>query len=163
GLAERAERAALPHALLLCGPAGVGKRAFAERLAVFLLCEQRDASPCGRCRSCHLFAARAQRDPEEVRPDGSLAQPFGHPGHPDAKFVGYALNDKTKKMYTEIVVEQVRELSAWLALTPHFGRAQVALIEPADALNVAAGNALLKTLEEPSSGRYLLLVSAHPA
>jgi len=162
-LATRAENGGLPHALLLVGPQSIGKRAFAEHVAAYLLCQQRDAAPCGRCRSCELFALRAQRDPEETRPDGSLAQPNGHPVHPDAKFVGYALNDKSKKMYGEIVVDQIRALSAWFSLTPQLGRAQVAVIEPADAMNAAAANALLKTLEEPSPGRYLLLVTAHQA
>jgi len=162
-LTARAQSGGLPHALLLVGPEGIGKRAFAEHLAAFLLCQQRDAAPCGRCRSCELFALRAQRDPEETRPDGSLAQPNGHPVHPDAKFVGFSLNDKSKKMYSEVVVDQIRALSAWFSLTPQLGRAQVAVIEPADAMNVAAANALLKTLEEPSPGRYLLLVTAHPA
>jgi len=162
-LTARAESGGLPHALLLVGPESIGKRAFAEHMAAYLLCQQRVAAPCGRCRSCELFALRAQRDPEETRPDGSLAQPDGHPVHPDAKFVGYALNDKSKKMYGEIVVDQIRALSAWFSLTPQLGRAQVAVIEPADAMNAAAANALLKTLEEPSPGRYLLLVTAHQA
>lgn len=162
-LTVRAAAGSLPHALLFAGPAGIGKRAFAERLAACLLCRVPDAAPCGRCRSCELFAVRAQRDPEETRPDGSLAQPNGYPGHPDVKFIGLAWNDKSKKMYTEIVVEQIRELSAWLALTPQSGGAMVALVDPADALNIAAANALLKTLEEPSQGRYLILVTAHPA
>ena len=162
-LTERAENGGLPHALLLVGPDGIGKRAFAEHLAAYLLCQKRDAAPCGTCRSCELFGLRAQRDPEETRPDGSLAQPTGHPVHPDAKFVGFAMNDRSKKMYSELAVEQIRALSAWFALTPQLGRAQVALIEPADAMNAAAANALLKTLEEPSSARYLLLVTAHPA
>ena len=162
-LVARFQRGALPHALLLTGPAGIGKRAFAEHLAAFLFCENRTDQPCGRCRSCRLYAVRAQRDPEETRRDGSLSHPWGHPGHPDAKFIGHGWNEKTKKMYTEIAVDQMRELSAWFALTAQFGGAQVALIEPADELNIAAANALLKTLEEPSGGRYLLLVTAHPA
>lgn len=164
-LVARRARGALPHALLISGPAGLGKRAFAERFAAWLLCENAVAQACGQCRSCRLFAVRSQRDPEETRPDGTLAQPDGHPGHPDAKFVGYVWNEdaRPKRMYTQITVEQMRELSAWLALTPQFGRAQVVVIEPADELNVAAANALLKTLEEPSAGRYLLLVTAHPA
>jgi len=162
-LVARAAAGAFPHALLLAGAAGSGKRAFAERLAAFLLCSDRAAAPCGRCRSCELFTLRSQRDPEEVRPDGTLAQPFGHPGHPDAKFIGYTLNEKSKKMYTEIVVEQIRDVSAWLALTSQLNGAQTVLIEPADALNVAAANALLKTLEEPGAARYVILVTAHPA
>jgi len=164
-LAARAAAGTLPHALLLAGPAGIGKRAFAERLAALLLCDNVDAPPCGRCRSCRLYAARSQRDPEETRPDGSLSQPDGYPGHPDARFVGHAWNEKARpqKMYTEIVVDQIRDVSAWLALTPQYGRAQIVLIEPADAMNGAAANALLKTLEEPSAARFIMLVSAHPA
>ena len=162
-LVARDAAGALPHALLLTGAAGIGKRAFAERLAAFLLCQNRSVAPCGSCRSCKLFALRAQREPEELRPDGSLAQPTGHPVHPDARFVGFVMNDKSKKMYSEIVVEQIRDVSGWLALTPQFNGAQVVLIEPADAMNVSAANALLKTLEEPGAARYVLLVTAHPA
>src|SRR5262249_30252745 len=162
-VAARFAQGSLPHALLLAGPPGLGQRAFAERLAALILCHEPGVDPCGRCRSCRLFASRAQRDPEETRPDGALAHPDGHPVHPDGKFVGHAWNEKQKKMYTEIVVEQVRDLSAWLALTAQFGNGQVALIDPADAMNPAAANALLKTLEEPSPGSFVLLVSAHPA
>jgi DNA polymerase-3 subunit delta' len=154
----------LPHALLLNGAAGLGKREFAEHLAAAILCE-REATPCGDCRSCRLFASRVQRDPEETRPDGSLAQPHGYPGHPDARFVGHVLNEKSnpKKMFSELVVDQIRDLSEWLALPPQFGRAQVALIDPADELNVAAANALLKTLEEPGDRRHLILITSRPA
>jgi DNA polymerase-3 subunit delta' len=163
-LAERVRLDNLAHALLIVGPKELGKRMFAEQIAALLLCEQSDMVPCGRCRSCKLFALRSQRDPEETRPDGSLAQPDGHPGHPDVRFVGHVINEKSspKKVYTELVVDQIRDLSVWLALTPQYGRAQVALIDPADALNVSAANALLKTLEEPGAGRHLILVSSHP-
>lgn len=164
-LRERRAQQRLPHALLLCGPAGLGKREFAESLGALLLCDRDGDAACGTCRSCRLYAARVQRDAEEMRPDGTLAHPYGHSGHPDAKFVGHALNEKSspKKMYSEIVVEQMRELSQWLALSAHYGRAKFALIDPADGLNVAAANALLKTLEEPNPGCYLLLVSSAPA
>lgn len=154
----------LPHGLLLCGPARLGKRALAERLAQALVCEAlRPDGACGDCVSCRLFATRHQRDPVETRPDESPAHPEGHPGHPDVRFVGFALNEKAspKKMYQELVIDQVRELSAWLNLTPA-RHAKVALVEPAHLLTPAAANALLKTLEEPVPGRYLLLVSDEP-
>jgi DNA polymerase-3 subunit delta' len=164
-LRDRRARGSFPHALLLCGQHGLGKREFAERVVAMLLCEREADAPCGECRSCRLFANRSQRDPEETRPDGTLAQPKGHPGHPDVRFVGYVLNEKSspKKMFSELVVDQIRDLSAWLALPPQLGRAQVALIDPADELNMAAGNALLKTLEEPGDRRHLILVSSKPA
>ncbi len=156
----------LGHGLLFCGPVQLGKRAVAERLAQRLLCRDRnaDGEPCGNCRSCRLFAVRAQTDPVELRPDGSLAHPGGHSGHPDFTQIGYGVNLKVKppKSRTEIVIEQVRKLSEQMALTPQYGEIKIAIIEPADALNHAAANALLKTLEEPVPGRYLWLVTAHP-
>lgn len=154
----------LSHGLLVCGPASLGKRVVVERLAQRVLCrEPAGSEPCGVCRDCTLFLARSQSDPVEVRPDGSLAHPWGHPGHPDATFVGFENNEKTKKPRSEIVIEQIRTLSEWFSLTPQYGRAQVAVLDPADAINHAACNALLKTLEEPHPGRYLWLLSANPA
>ena len=153
------------HALLLTGPARLGKRAVAERLAQRALCQARAAGgePCGTCRSCTLFQSRSQSDPVEERPGGELAHPFGRPGHPDAWLVGYEYNDKARKSRTEITIEQIRALSEKLSLTPQLGGAQVAIIEPADAMNRSACNGLLKTLEEPQPGRYVWLVTADPA
>lgn len=155
----------LGHGLLFCGPRQLGKRAVAERLAQWLLCQSRlaDGEPCGQCRGCRLYQSRSQADPFELRPDETLAHPFGKPGHPDATFIGYVFNEKTKKLRTEIVIEQIRALSEKLTLTPQYGGAQVVIIDPADAINHAACNGLLKTLEEPQPGRYLWLLSAEPA
>lgn len=155
----------LGHALLFCGPAGLGKRHVAERLARRMLCRERDpgGDACGRCRGCRLFAVRHQADPTEVRPDGTPAHPWGHSGHPDVIFIGHAINAKTGKPRGEIVIEQVRALSERMALTPQLGGAQVALLDPADEINHSAANALLKTLEEPQPGRHLWLVSDAPA
>ena len=83
--------------------------------------------------------------------------------HPDFQVVSFVLNKEGTRLRTEIVIEQIRRLSEQMALTPQYGGAQIAIIAPADAINHAACNALLKTLEEPVPGRYLWLVSAHPA
>ncbi len=132
----------LAHALLVCGPAHIGKRAFAEALAQSILCRERvDGAACGHCRGCVLFAAGT---------------------HPDMQRVCLEENEKTKVMRKEIVIEQVRDLGAWFALTPQRGGAQVALIGPASLMNQNASNALLKTLEEPMPGRYLLLLCESP-
>jgi len=155
----------LGHALLLCGPAGLGKREVIEALAQYLLCQdRRDGQACGQCRSCQLVATRSQRDPVETRPDGSLAQPHGHSAHPDLLFVGYEWRTKPgpPRMRTEIVIEQMRQLSERLEVSATF-QARVAVVEPADAVNYSAWNAILKTLEEPLPGRYLWLVAANPA
>ncbi|MBD9368728.1 DNA polymerase III subunit delta' [Xanthomonas sp. XNM01] len=128
----------LGHALLLCGPAGLGKRAVAERLAEHVL-SAGDAAQAARTRQ--LIAAGT---------------------HPDLHVVSFVPNRDGSKLRTEIVIDQIRELGQKMALTPQYGVAQVAIIDPADAINTAACNALLKTLEEPAAGRYLWLVSAQP-
>lgn len=157
----------LGHGLLFCGPAQLGKRAVAERLAQRLLCQARlaDGESCGQCRSCRLYLSRSQASPVELRPDETLAHPFGKPGHPDALLIGYEFNEKARppRMRSEIVIEQIRALLEKLALTPQYGGAQVVIVDPADAINHAACNALLKTLEEPQPGRYLWLLSTEPA
>lgn len=132
----------LGHALLLSGPAHMGKAAVAGALAARLLCTRPgpDGLACGACRGCQLFQAGT---------------------HPDLQRVTCALNDKGVPRDV-IVVDQMRELAGWFQLTPQLGGAQVALIEPAHALNDAAANALLKTLEEPARNRYLLLVTERP-
>ena len=132
----------MPHALLLAGPAGLGKRAFAERLARRLLCTTptADGEACGRCRGCVLYAAGT---------------------HPDLLRVGLELNREGKPR-SEIVIDQVRRLCDRLVLSSQFGGWKVALLDPADALNAAAANALLKTLEEPTRDALLLLLADAP-
>ncbi len=153
------------HATLLVGPERIGKRLLAEHLAQRMLCATplADGSPCGQCKSCALFAARSQYDPVETRPDGAPAHPWGHSAHPDLHLVGYEVNQKTGKPRAEIVIEQVRALSTRMGLTAQLGGAQVVIVDPADAINYSAFNALLKTLEEPQPGRYLWLLASHPA
>jgi DNA polymerase-3 subunit delta' len=140
-LQARRQRDALPHALLLCGSAGLGKRAFADRFIKGLLClEPVDGDACGQCRSCLLVAA------------GS---------HPDLVTLSFGLR-KDGVQRSEIVVDQIRELSPRLAMRSQFGGWQVATIDPADVMNMAAANALLKTLEEPSAQTMLILLADAP-
>ena len=140
-LQARRQREALPHALLLCGPLGLGKRDFQRRFVRGLLCQQpQDGEACGSCRSCHLFDAGT---------------------HPDYVALSYGLR-KDGVQRQEIVVDQIRELSARLATASQFGGWQIASIDPADAMNVAAANALLKTLEEPARQTMLILLADAP-
>ena len=141
-LQARRERDALPHALLLAGPAGLGKREFLDGFVKGLLCQQpSDGGACGVCRSCLLLAAGT---------------------HPDVVSLSFGLR-KDGGTRTEIVVDQVRDLSQRLAMSSQFGGWQVATIDPADAMNAAAANALLKTLEEPTPSTILILVADEPA
>jgi DNA polymerase-3 subunit delta' len=129
----------LGHGLLICGPAGLGKREVALRLAKHVLGR---GEPAAAQRSAQLIAAGT---------------------HPDLQLISFIPNKTGDKLRTEIVIEQVREISQKLSLTPQYGIAQVVIVDPADAINRAACNALLKTLEEPQPGRYLWLISSDPA
>jgi len=144
GWARRVAAGCVPHAVLLAGPAGLGKRALAADIAGGLLCgsPSADGRPCGRCRACGLVAAGT---------------------HPDLHRITFEVNEDTGKLRTEIVVDQVRALRDTLAQTSQFGGWRVALIEPAEGMNTASFNALLKTLEEPEARALLLLVSDRPA
>ncbi|MBK1708187.1 MULTISPECIES: DNA polymerase III subunit delta' [Marichromatium] len=129
----------LPHALLLSGPAGVGKRALLERFSRALLCAAPDTEgqACGRCAECVLLAAGNHPDLVRVGPD------------PESKS-------------GDIPIAAIRTLCAGEALTPSRVARRVVLIDPADHLNAAAANALLKTLEEPVGRTLLCLVAEHP-
>jgi DNA polymerase-3 subunit delta' len=133
----------LAHALLFAGPARMGKAEVAQALAARLLCQspRDDGLACGACRACHFLAAGT---------------------HPDFQHVTFEPTEKGDKLRSELVVDQIRRLGEWFSKTPQFGGAQVVVVEPAEALNVAAANALLKTLEEPAGHRYLLLVTSRP-
>lgn len=141
-LAARAANQTLPHALLLCGPAGLGKRALADAFVRARLCETpRDGHACGACGACRLLAAGT---------------------HPDRMRVTLEENPKTHKVRSEILVDQIRALSSRLAMASQYGGWQIAVIDPADAMNSAAQNALLKTLEEPTSASLIVLVADRP-
>ena len=133
-LAGRTQHA---HAYLLHGPAGIGKRALAERLMALLLCKSPVAlQPCGQCKSCHLLAAGSHPDNYVLEPEEA---------------------DKPIK------VDQVRALVNFVVQTAQLGGRKVILVEPTEAMNLNAANALLKSLEEPSGDTVLLLISHQPS
>ncbi|WP_153100310.1 DNA polymerase III subunit delta' [Paraburkholderia hayleyella] len=155
-----------PHALLLHGQAGIGKLRFAQHLAQGLLCEtpKPNGEPCGACAACHWFTQGNHPDYRIVLPEALAAEAgFASAASTDEKADKASATDDAKKTRApsrEIKIEQVRALLDFCTVGAHRGGARVVVLYPAEALNVAAANALLKTLEEPSAGIVFLLVSA---
>jgi DNA polymerase-3 subunit delta' len=153
-------RARLPHALLLYGTRGIGKRQLAGAFAQMLLCEApgRDAA-CGACASCRLIAADNHPDLRWLMPEADM------PARQDEDAADEAGDDappsgRTKKGPSlEILIDQVRRIGDFLAVSSHRGGVRIVLLAPAEALNASAANALLKTLEEPPAGALFIAVS----
>jgi DNA polymerase III subunit delta' len=151
-----------PHALLLHGQAGIGKLHFTQHLAQGLLCEApaENGEPCGACVACNWFVQGNHPDYRAIAPE-ALAAEAGVAGAQPADEKNDAEDGKkTRAPSKEIKIEQVRALLDFCGVGSHRGGARVVLVYPAEALNAAAANALLKTLEEPPAGVVFLLVSA---
>jgi DNA polymerase-3 subunit delta' len=153
GLVDR-----LPHALLVHGAPGVGKLALAERFAQFLVCEQRKqaTAPCGRCEGCRWFVAGSHPDIRYLEPE-SLGR------YTAAAEEGEEPKAKEGKPSTQIRIEQARALGEFVHVVSHRGGRRVAIVHPAEDMNTATANSLLKILEEPPAGAVFLLVSHRPA
>jgi len=146
----------VPHALLFTGIEGVGKQSAAVSFAMACNCagddfetqsgwgdkraaagrstanQPRRTNPCGKCRSCRKIESENHPDIIRIKPSGVF-----------------------------IKIDQIRALCQTLAMKPYEARMRVVLISDAQAMNPAAGNALLKMLEEPPTGTILILVANH--
>lgn len=146
----------LPHALLLCGQQGLGKFDLAVALATSLLCEERRDSgeACGQCRACGWLALGNHPDLRLLQPQ-SLAVVAGDAGQEED-------TAGAKKLSQQITIDQVRALDDFLHVGTHRHGARVVLLNPAEAMNRATANALLKSLEEPIASTLFILVSSNP-
>lgn len=148
---------ALPHALMLSGRAGLGKRTTALFLAKALLCEEQRAGQgaCGKCSSCHLYDTGNHPDLRTVEVEQEDAQATESSDEESSA--------PAKKPSRQIPVDAIRALADFVAITAHRGRAKVIVIAPAEAMHPSAANALLKMLEEPpGSATYFVLVTHRP-
>lgn len=143
-----AMRERMPHALLLYGQSGIGKLNFAQVISKRLLCKSPDLNgvACDTCQSCHWFD-------EGSHPDFRVVSP-------EEEQVATENTKKKAKINQNITVAQVRGLSDFVNLTSHHDKGyRIVLIQPAEAMNLAAANALLKMLEEPAQNAIFILVS----
>lgn len=125
----------LHHAILLSGPAGVGKKTLARALAAARLCPVSPGQGCGECVTCQRVLRGTHSDFVVVGPSGASAR---------------------------ISRASVQESVLSLQQAPHEGPAHLTAFAPADRMSVEAANALLKTLEEPRPGVMLLLITQRP-
>ena len=143
----------LPHALLLSGAEGLGKRQLAHALGQYLLCQQSRSTTtdmsgdcaqvaCGHCDSCQLMAAG-------THPDFYLIQPC----------VPEKSSSKAKFPTRSIKIDAIREMCESLGQTSQLGGYRIAIIEEADHMGVNAANSLLKTLEEPGENTLIVLTT----
>lgn len=159
-LALQQLRPRMPHAILLHGAAGTGKREFATCLAQSLLCmkPQPDGQPCGTCDACGWFLQYSHPDFRRVRPE--ILDEDGDGGEADAGEADVKKTAKASKAPSkDIRIEQVRALGGFMNLSTHRNGNRVVLLYPVESLNTASANALLKTLEEPPPSTVLILVS----
>jgi len=131
---QRHQTKRLPHALLLVGADGLGKKQFALRFAHALLCANpnHDGKACQQCHNCHLFQAQS---------------------HPDFMLVTPELEAK------QIKINQVRDVVQFVNQSALQGGYRIIIIDPAASMNNNAANALLKSLEEPTEKTLFILIN----
>lgn len=122
-----------PHAVIVEGNTGIGKKALADQLAAVMLCSISNSEPCGTCSNCHLSAG-------------------GH--HPDVLQI-----DVEEGL---IRVAEIRQLIQFFTSRPHCSQHKIACINGAEKMNKSAANALLKVLEEPPATATLFLLTDSP-
>jgi DNA polymerase-3 subunit delta' len=143
-LLEAMRAGRLHHAWLITGPDGVGKATLAFRFARFLLSGQPPADS--------LYLA----------PTHPTFRRVAAGSHADLNVTELAYDPQRRRMRTQIAVEDVRKINAFMALTPAEGGWRVAIVDGAEDLNQNSANALLKILEEPPRRAMLLLVCSAP-
>lgn len=128
---ENAQQGKIAHALLLIDASGLYLEELSLKLATLLLCAE-NSPPCMQCQSCQLMALKEHPDWIRIQPDNAGGL---------------------------IKIDQIRELHQRINTTPQLNHNQVIVLAPAEKMNKAAANALLKTLEEPPPNTFFILLA----
>jgi DNA polymerase-3 subunit delta' len=139
------------HAWLMCGLKGIGKATLAYRFARFVLAHPDPSTP--------EVAAAADLS---VSPEHPAFRKVAARAHPNLLVLQRAYNDDRKRFYTELTVDEIRRTVAFFGTTAGEPGWRVAVVDPADDMNLSAANALLKNLEEPPARALFLIVSHAP-
>ncbi len=144
-----------PQVLLISGPKGIGCGVFARHVAQSLFCEtpSQDGAGCDHCAACQWFLAGTHPDFRNLVPESATVE---------NSQASSAEGTRSGVGSSWITVDAVRELNDFMVLSTHRDGYRIVLVDPADALNLNAANALLKILEEPRPGTVFMLVSHQP-
>lgn len=136
----------LGHALLFYGKKGCGKHEFVQHFVAWLLCHHQQVDgACGQCQSCIWLKSGTHPHLMMIQPDDDKDN---------------SKNEKNKKSKNATIkIDKIREILPFVQQTMEGWR--VVVIDPAEALNISANNALLKTLEEPSERVIIILLAEH--
>lgn len=148
-LLQAAQTGKLHHAWLISGPKGIGKATLAYRFAKFLL--QAPTAEKARKHSS-LY----------VPPDSHVFRQISAGAHPDLLVIERGVDQRNKRLKTEIAVDDARWAQNFFGQTAATGGWRVAIVDPADDLNAASANALLKIIEEPPKQSIFLIVAHQP-
>lgn len=162
---DAAQQMSHAHALLLQGAAGDGLLECAQSIAQAWLCEAAAGHrrPCGQCPACHQSMGGHHPDLHLLMPEDLRLQLGAASADPGDAGDGEGGAKSRRKPSRQIRIDEVRAAIDWVATTSSRGRGKVVLIHPAEAMNLQAASALLKTLEEPPRGARLLLSASQPA
>lgn len=150
-LLDAFRRCKMPQAILIGGPEGIGKATLAWRLARFLLAHPDPSAPAAT-NAASLFVAE----------EAAVSRRVAALALPDLFLLRREWNEKTKKHFTEIRIEDVRKLIHLFHQSSGEGGWRVAIVDPVDDLNRSSANALLKLIEEPPARSLFLLVAHQP-
>jgi DNA polymerase-3 subunit delta' len=141
----------MPHAWIIGGPRGIGKATLAYRLARFVLANPDPSAAI-------VQSATSLAVPETV----PAARRIANEAHPDLLVLRRTINEKTGKLYQDIVVDEIRKTVPFFGSTAGEGGWRIAIVDSVEELNPSGENSLLKVLEEPPPRSLLLLVSNAP-